>query len=125
MKTDADVGGKFWIFRHQPLRRAHDEFEMRDVIAFLRADHKKIILIGRRSVQAVSSVKHEYLERGDPIVESKGFHFINVPGFNRRNMVTVINPESSLGLLEYLGHEATVWTASVQIIAPGAHVVEA
>src|SRR5262249_20506627 len=40
MKTYADIGGKVRIFRHQTLRGAHDEFEMSDVIAVLRADHQ-------------------------------------------------------------------------------------
>src|SRR5262245_48832738 len=46
MKTDADMGGKAWIFRHQALGGAHDEFEMRDVIAILGADHQKFVLMG-------------------------------------------------------------------------------
>jgi len=62
MKTDADVWGKFRIFRQQTLCRAHDEFEMGDVIALLVPDHQKFVLIGRPPVQTVSTIKHEYLE---------------------------------------------------------------
>ena len=62
MQTDADMGGTFRIFRHQALCRAHDEFEMRDVITLLRPDHEKFVLMGRAPVQAVSSIKHEDLE---------------------------------------------------------------
>ena len=75
-------------------------------------------------MQAISSIKHEYLERGDPVVEGEMFHFINVAGFNRRNVITVIDPESPLGLLEDFGHELTVRTAPVQIIMPRSYVVE-
>ena len=53
------------------------------------------------------------------------FHFIDVPGFDRRNVITVIDPEMPLGLLEDLGHKITVWTAAVQIIVPCPYVVQA
>ena len=45
MKTDADMGGKVRMFRHQALCGAHDEFEMSDVIAILGADHQKFVLM--------------------------------------------------------------------------------
>src|SRR5215471_9105926 len=100
MKTDADMGGKVWIFRHQALCGAHDEFEMRDVIAILGADHQKFVLMGRPSVQTVSSIKHEYLERGNTVVEGEMLHFIDVPGLDRRNVIAIVDPEMPLGLLE-------------------------
>src|SRR5262249_56549390 len=53
------------------------------------------------------------------------FHFIDVPGLDRRNVITVIDPESPLGLLEDFGHEVTVRTAPVQIIMPCPYVVQA
>src|SRR5262249_51381968 len=125
MKTDADMRGKFRIFRHQALGGAHDEFEMGDVVAILGADHQKFVLMGGPSVQTVSSIKHEYLERGDAVVEGEMLHFINMSSLNRRDVISVIDPESSLGLLEDLGHEVTVWTAAVQIIVPCPYVVQA
>ena len=39
VQADADVIRKFRMLRHQSPGGAHDEFEMRDVVAFLRADH--------------------------------------------------------------------------------------
>src|SRR5262249_22899193 len=125
MKTDADMGGKVRIFRHQALCGAHDEFEMRDVIAILGADHQKFVLGGGPSVKPVSAIKHEYLERRDPVVEGEMFHFIDVPGLDRRNVITVIDPEMPLGLLEDFGHEVAVWTAAVQIIVSCPYVVQA
>src|SRR6476646_3044035 len=123
MKADADMGGKVRIFRHQALCGAHDEFEMSDVIAVLGADHQKFILMGRPPVQTVSAIKHEDLERGDTVFEGEMLHFIDVPGLDRRNVITVIDPEMPLGLLEDFGHEVTIWTAPVQIIMPCAYVV--
>src|SRR5262245_29273447 len=124
MQTDADMGGKVRIFRHQALCGAHDEFEMRDVIAILGADNQKFVLMGLPSVQTLSAIKHEYLERRDPVVAGEMFHFINVGGLDRRNVITVIDPEMPLGLLEDFGHEVTIRTAAVEIIVPCAYVVE-
>src|SRR6266567_5667311 len=76
-------------------------------------------------MQAVSSIKHEYLERGDAIVEGEVLHFIDVPGLDRGNMIAVIDPESPLGLIEDFGHEVAVGTAPVEIITSRSHVVEA
>src|SRR5262249_16366474 len=104
---------------------AHDELEMRDVIALFGTDHQKFILMGGSSVQAISSIKHEYLERGDTVVEDKMFHFIDVPRLNRGHVITIIDPESPLGLLENFRHELPVWPAAVQVIMPRSDVVEA
>src|SRR5262249_11198092 len=93
MQADADIRGKCGMLRHQTLGGAHDELEMRDVVAVLRSDHEKFILMGRASVQAVSAVEHEYLERRDAAVEREMLHLIDVPGFDRRNVITVIDPE--------------------------------
>src|SRR5262249_29899218 len=113
MKTDADIGGKFRMLRHQTLCGAHDEFEMSDVITVLGADHQKFILIGRPSMQTVSSIKHEYLERGDAVIAGEMFHFLDVPCLNRCDVISVIDPESSLGLFQYFGHEVAVRAAAV------------
>ena len=74
-------------------------------------------------MQTVSSIKHEYLERGDTVVEDEMLHFIDVSGLNRRDVISVIDPESSLGLLQYFGHEVTVGAAAVQIIVPCPYVI--
>src|SRR6266516_4346745 len=70
------------MFRHQTLCRPHDEFKMGDVIAFLGTDHEKLILVGRWSVQAIASIKHEYLERGDAMIEDEMFHRCARPRFD-------------------------------------------
>ena len=46
MKTDTDICCKFGTLCHQALRRAHDEFEMRDVIGLLGPNHQKFVLMG-------------------------------------------------------------------------------
>src|SRR5262252_6673900 len=53
------------------------------------------------------------------------FHFIDVPCLDRRNVITVIDPEMPLGLLEDFRHEVAVWTAAVEIIVPGPYIVQA
>src|SRR5215831_12552831 len=52
-------------------------------------------------------------------------HLIDVPGLDRRDVITVIDPEMPLGLLEDFRHEVAVWTAAVEIIVPGPYVVQA
>src|ERR1700730_11949430 len=108
MKTDANIRRTIGEFRHQPLCGAHDELEMRNVVAILRSNHQKVILIGRPAMQTVSSIKHEDFERGDAVVEDEMLHFINVPGFDLRNVIAVIDPESSFRLIEDIGHEVAV-----------------
>src|SRR6266404_6269684 len=98
---------------------------MRDVITLLRTDHEKFVLIGRAPVQAISSIKHENLERWDAMVEDEMFHLVDMPGLDRRNVIAVIDAESSLGLLEHFRHEVAVWTAPVEIVMPRAYVVQA
>src|SRR5262245_16910791 len=67
MQADADVSSLSREFVHQALRGAHDEFEMRDVVALVRSNHQKFILLRRASMQSISSVEHENLERCDPV----------------------------------------------------------
>src|SRR5262245_52728405 len=113
METYADVRGKFRVLRHQTLCRAHDEFEMGDVVALLVPDHQKFVLIGRPPMQTISTIKHEYLESGDTVVERERFHLIDMRCLDRCHVITIVDPESSLGLLENFGHEVTVWSPTV------------
>ena len=53
------------------------------------------------------------------------FHFVDMPGLDRRNVIAVIDPESFLGLLEHFRHEVAVWTAAVEIVMARAYVVQA
>ena len=96
MKADADVVGAVGKFRHQTLCRAHDELEMSDVVALLRADHQKLVLPVRASVQAVSPVEHEDLERGDAVVDDELLHLVDVPRLDRRDVEAVVDPEIAL-----------------------------
>src|SRR5450755_608460 len=67
MQTNADVGGLIGEFVHQALCGPHNELEMRDVVLLVGADHQKIVLLRRASVQSITSVKHEDLKRGYPV----------------------------------------------------------
>src|SRR5262245_50807041 len=98
---------------------------MRNVLALLGVDHHKFVLMGAPAVYTVSAIKHEYFERRDTVVAGEMFHLIDVGGLDRRNVITVIDPEMPLGLLEDFGHEVTIRTAAVEIIVPCAYVVEA
>jgi len=98
---------------------------MRDVIAIIWAEHEKFVLMGGTSMQPVSAIEHEYLERQDAVVEDEMFHFVDMPGLDRRNVIAVIDPESSLGLLEHFRHEVAVWTAAIEIVMARAYVVQA
>ena len=49
------------------LHAAHDELEVRVVVALFRPDHQELALAVRAPVQAVRAVEHEDLERGDAV----------------------------------------------------------
>src|SRR5262249_24452881 len=66
INNDADMGGKVRIFLHKARGGAHDELKMRNFIAARGPDHQKSFRRGGPSVQTVSAIKHEYLERRDP-----------------------------------------------------------
>ena len=105
VQADADVVRELRMLRHQSPRGAHDEFEMRDVVAFLRADHEKIVLGVRPPVQSVAAVEHENLERGHAVIDGEMLHFVDVLRLDRSDVVAVIDPEPPVGLLEDFGHE--------------------
>src|SRR5215467_15395657 len=105
VKADADVVSELGMLGHQSPGGAHNEFEMSDVVSLLRSDHQEIVLVARPAVQAVPSVEHEDLERGDTIVESKVLHLVDMPRLDRGNVITIVDPKSSIGLLERFGHE--------------------
>ena len=125
MQADADVRSLPREFVHQAPRGAHDEFEMRDVVALVRSDHQKFILLRRASMQSVAAVKHENLERGDPVFRDEILHLVDVAGFNRRDMKAVVDPEVFIGLPEHFGHELTIGAATIEVVMSGAQIVEA
>ena len=59
------------------------------------------------------------------MVEDEMFHFVDMPGLDRRDVIAVIDPESSLGLLEHFRHEIAVRAAAVEVIMARAYVVQA
>src|SRR5262249_2236592 len=122
VKAYADIVGKLGMGGHQSPRRAHDEFKVGDVITILRADHQEFILVGRPSVKPVPTIKHEYFERSDTVVEGEVLHFVDMPRLDRGDVIAVVDPKPPVRLLEHFGHEVAVGAASVEIILPGANV---
>src|SRR5919198_6424083 len=49
------------------LQAAHDELEVRVVVALIGPDHEEFTLAIGASVQPVRAVEHEYLERSDAV----------------------------------------------------------
>src|SRR5262245_17438507 len=76
-------------------------------------------------MQSVATVKHENLERSDPVFRDEILHLVDVAGFNRRDMKAVVDPEASIGLLEHFGHELSIGPAPIEIVVSGAQIVEA
>src|SRR5262249_17522354 len=93
MQTHADMGGAFWEFIHQAVRLAHDEFEMRDVIALLRPDHEEFVLPHGAAMQAVAAVKHENIERRYAVLDDEIPHPVDMRRLNRRDVKAVVDPE--------------------------------
>ncbi len=52
-------------------------------------------------------------------------HLVDVAGLDRRDVVAVVDPEPAVGQLQHLGHEGAVGAVLVEVVLPGAHVVEA
>ena len=98
---------------------------MRDVVALVRPDHQKIILLRRGAVQPVAAVEHEDLERRHAVIGDQIFHLVDVAGFDRREVKAVVDPEIALRLLVDLRHELAIRAAAIEIIVPGAQVVQA
>src|SRR5262249_57595653 len=98
---------------------------MSDVVALLGTDHQEFVVVAGRWVQTVSAVEHEYLERRDAMVDGEMLHFLDVPRLDRSDVVAVVDPKSSVGLLEHFGYEIAVGSTAVEIVLPGAHIVEA
>src|SRR5512147_1210634 len=74
MQADADIRRKLREFLHQALPIAHNELEMRDVIALVRPDHQELVLLRRSAMQPIAAVKHEDFERGYAVIGDQMFH---------------------------------------------------
>ena len=116
MQADADVVGKFRVLLHDRARRAHDELEMRDVVAVVRAEHEEFVLRGRFAVQAVAAIEHENLERRDAVLEREIFHLAEVAAFDRRDVIAVVDEEASVGQLQDFGHHLAIGPAAIEIV---------
>ena len=101
-----------------------DEFEVSEVIAFIFADHEKLVLIGRTPMQPVTAVKHEDLKRNDVEFIDEIFNFLDVLPVHGCQVVGIVHLKTSFGQFQHLGKEAAVRPALVQIIRTGSHIVQ-
>jgi hypothetical protein len=76
------------------LHAAHDELEVRVVVALLRPDHQEVALRVRTAVQAVRAVEHEDLERGHAMLARELRDLAHVGRVHRREVVAVIDVEA-------------------------------
>ena len=61
MQANADLVCQIREFLHQALRRAHDEFEMCDIVGIVFPDHQELslrVIVGL-AVQTVAAIEHE------------------------------------------------------------------
>ena len=61
------------------LHAAHDELEVREVVALVLADHQEVALAVGAAVQAVRAVEHEDLEGGDAVLLDQLGNLADVP----------------------------------------------
>jgi hypothetical protein len=107
------------------LHAAHDELEMRVVVALVLADHQELALAVGRAVQAVRAVEHEDLEaRHAELLDQLG-DLLDVRAVHRREVEAVVDVEAALGGLQHLGVELLVRPALVQVVLAGAEIVQA
>src|SRR5262249_8313502 len=91
MQADADLLGKLRMLLDERSRRTHEKCEMGDVVGVGRAEHEDLVLGGLFAVQAVAAIKHEYLERGHPVLEREIFHLAEMAVFDRRYVIAVVD----------------------------------
>ena len=104
------------------LDAAHDELEVRDVVALALGDHEEVVLVVRPPVQTVAAVEHEDLERRHPVVVDQRGDLVDVRGLHRREVERVVDERPTLGRGQDLGEQVGVGAALVQVVLPGAHV---
>ena len=125
VQADADVVGEFRAAVHDRPRGTHDELEMGDVVTVLRPQHQELVLRVRFTVEPVAAVEHKNLERRHPVFEREVLHLAEMPAFDRRHVIAVVHPETSLRQLAHFGHDFAVRAAAVEIILTGADIIEA
>src|SRR5581483_5321212 len=65
MQRERDLRSLGWKALARRLHAAHDELEVRVVVALLRSDHQEVALAIGAAMQAMRAVEHENLERRD------------------------------------------------------------
>ena len=116
VKADADVLGKLGACLAEPLRRAHDELEVGEVVGVVGAEHEEAALriaVGF-PVQAVAAVEHEDLERRDAVLDGDPLHLIEVTALDGRQVIAVIAPVPTVRDLEHVGEEVAPRAAAVR-----------
>ena len=75
---------------------AHDEFEVRIVVAVFRPDHQEVALAVGAAVQAMRAIEHEDLVGGDAMALDELRNLADVRRIHRRKVVAVVDVEASL-----------------------------
>ena len=127
LAVQADRDGIFdlGVAQHGAVYATHDEFEVRDVVLLVFTDHQKFALRVRGAVQAITAVEHENLERGHAEFVDQHVDLADVRAIERREVISVIDPEVVLRGRQHLGIDLGVGTAALHVIATGTHVIEA
>ena len=91
--TEADLILDIRETAHGFLDTAHDELEMRDVVAFPGRRHEEVVLAIGLAVEAMAAIEHKNLERGDPKGFDQHFDFLDVAVHDRRQVIAVVHVE--------------------------------
>ena len=107
------------------MHAAHHELEVRDVVLLILADHQELALRVRCTMQSITAVEHEDLERGDAEIVDQRVDLADVGAIERREMVGVVHPKIAVRLCEDLRVDLRIGAAALHVITTRPHVVEA
>src|SRR5205809_7584588 len=107
------------------LRARNMNFEVRDVVFFLRIDHQKFMLCARSTVQTIAAVEHEDLETGHTVLLDELRDLLNLPTIQRSEMESVVDVKPPARNPENFGKQLKVPSAPVEVILSGTEVVQA
>ena len=107
------------------LYAAHDEFKVRVVVAVVFANHQKVALCIRRTMQTVRAIKHENLEARHAKLFNQLRDFFDVGAVHRREVKAVVDVETVLRGFEHLWVKLFVRPALIHVVLAGAKVVQA
>ena len=85
----------FMFYGSHGLHAAHDEFEVRHVVALVLADHQELALAVALAMQPVRAVEHEDLETADAVLVDQHRDLVDVHPVHRREVESVVDVEAS------------------------------